>query len=83
MSEPTEDEEISVTQCANLRGQTRSAILYAIKGGSIQARKIGEQYVIKRSDCLAYAGASHGERGKRGAAARWRKPDAIKDEGAP
>lgn len=42
--------EISVTECAKLLGLSRTAILKAIHVGRIKARKVGNSYVIKRSD---------------------------------
>jgi hypothetical protein len=72
MSQSDEEEYITVTQCKDLRGCSRANIHHAIKVGHIAAKKIGYQYVIKRSDCLNYQPISPKEKAKQAAEARWK-----------
>ena len=48
------DDIISVKQAAEIIGITRQAVLQAIKAGHIEARKVGRDYGMARSEAEAY-----------------------------
>lgn len=68
--QPGQEEELSVTQCAQRRGVSRTAILLAIQRGDLAARKIGNSYAIAATDCDCYQPLTKAEAGRRSGEAR-------------
>lgn len=78
-----EETWLSVTQCASRLGVTRATVHKAIQRGDIQARRIGNSYVIKADDCEAYTPVMDPkESGRIGAERRWGKPEDTTEEKA-
>lgn len=76
--------QLSVTECAERRGVSRSSVVYAIHRGDLAAVKIGNAWVINEDACDAYRPLTKSEAGKRGGAAmrgrpRKRKPKAEEE----
>lgn len=67
-----EEELLSTTECAELKGVKRQTVIAAIERGALKARRIGKSYVIKRQDCDAYEPQMNvADRGRTGAKKRW------------
>lgn len=48
------DEILSVAQAAQILGRTPETVRSAIRGKKLQAQKIGDSYIIRRSDVVEY-----------------------------
>lgn len=48
------EDEMTVTEAAVLLDVTRTAVIRLVQRGSLPARKLGNFYVLKRADVLAY-----------------------------
>lgn len=60
--QPMTDRELTVTETAALLGKTRQAVLYAIAGGKLPARRMGKAgFIIRLADIdRAYRGSESG-----------------------
>lgn len=59
------EEYLSVTQAAERKGVTRSAIQQAIEGERLRALRVGSRYILKACDVDAYVVAPGGAGRKR------------------
>lgn len=60
------DDIISVKQAAAIIGISRQAVLQAINAGHIEARKIGRDYGMARSQAEAYRDKRQRRQGRKG-----------------
>lgn len=63
---------LSVTECAQQHGVTRTAIHRAIKRGALPAERIGNAWAVTEEDCATYQPLRDPrQKGSRGADVRW------------